>query len=207
MSGARALGGPPSLLSGQTSRRTSPDGGRGQAGNPGRVDVAGNGAEDGRGSGSVRRSSNTGGGNRTHTGLPPEDFKSSASAIPPRRPGLDLPSIVAGNCYVSFILTEGVGFEPTVGFHLLRFSRPSQSTTLAPLPIEATIPSDIGPRWSLCRAFTVRLLRPGYRRRRRSAHRPSRPARSRRSAANQLRRALPRGGFAAWRNRCAHEAR
>ncbi len=29
--------------------------------------------------------------------------------------------------------TEGVGFEPTVGLHLLRFSRPSQSTTLAPL--------------------------------------------------------------------------
>ena len=28
---------------------------------------------------------------------------------------------------------EGVGFEPTVGLHLLRFSRPSQSTTLAPL--------------------------------------------------------------------------
>jgi hypothetical protein len=30
---------------------------------------------------------------------------------------------------------EGVGFEPTVGLHLLRFSRPSQSTTLAPLRI------------------------------------------------------------------------
>ena len=29
---------------------------------------------------------------------------------------------------------EGVGFEPTVGLHLLRFSRPSQSATLAPLP-------------------------------------------------------------------------
>ncbi len=28
---------------------------------------------------------------------------------------------------------EGVGFEPTVGSHLLRFSRPSQSATLAPL--------------------------------------------------------------------------
>jgi len=28
---------------------------------------------------------------------------------------------------------EGVGFEPTVGFHLLRFSRPSQSAALAPL--------------------------------------------------------------------------
>jgi hypothetical protein len=32
---------------------------------------------------------------------------------------------------------EGVGFEPTVGLHLLRFSRPSQSTTLAPLRREA----------------------------------------------------------------------
>jgi hypothetical protein len=32
-----------------------------------------------------RRNLSTGGGNRTHTGLPPEDFKSSASAIPPRR--------------------------------------------------------------------------------------------------------------------------
>ena len=30
---------------------------------------------------------------------------------------------------------EGVGFEPTVGLHLLRFSRPSQSTTLAPLRV------------------------------------------------------------------------
>src|SRR4051812_11533597 len=29
---------------------------------------------------------------------------------------------------------EGVGFEPTVGFHRLRFSRPSHSATLAPLP-------------------------------------------------------------------------
>ncbi len=29
--------------------------------------------------------------------------------------------------------TEGVGFEPTVGLTLLRFSRPSQSATLAPL--------------------------------------------------------------------------
>ncbi len=35
---------------------------------------------------------------------------------------------------MSLELTEGVGFEPTVGLHLLRFSRPSQSTTLAPLP-------------------------------------------------------------------------
>ena len=32
----------------------------------------------------------TGGGNRTHTGLPPEDFKSSASAIPPRRHDSDV---------------------------------------------------------------------------------------------------------------------
>jgi hypothetical protein len=32
-----------------------------------------------------------------------------------------------------FSAAEGVGFEPTVGLHLLRFSRPSQSTTLAPL--------------------------------------------------------------------------
>jgi integrase/recombinase XerC len=53
--------------------------------------------------GSCRNHSvNTGGGNRTHTGLPPEDFKSSASAIPPRRLGFDLPSIVAGYCDVSF---------------------------------------------------------------------------------------------------------
>jgi hypothetical protein len=34
---------------------------------------------------------------------------------------------------------EGVGFEPTVGLHLLRFSRPSQSTTLAPLLLEAEL--------------------------------------------------------------------
>jgi hypothetical protein len=34
---------------------------------------------------------------------------------------------------------EGVGFEPTVGLHLLRFSRPSQSTTLAPLPWKAML--------------------------------------------------------------------
>ena len=31
-----------------------------------------------------------------------------------------------------------MGFEPTVGLHLLRFSRPSQSTTLAPLLLEAS---------------------------------------------------------------------
>ena len=40
VSGARAQGGPPSLLSGETSRRTRPDGGRGRAANPGRVDRA-----------------------------------------------------------------------------------------------------------------------------------------------------------------------
>ena len=34
---------------------------------------------------------------------------------------------------------EGVGFEPTVGLHLLRFSRPSQSTTLAPLLVVARL--------------------------------------------------------------------
>ena len=34
---------------------------------------------------------------------------------------------------------EGVGFEPTVGLHLLRFSRPSRSTTLAPLPRKAML--------------------------------------------------------------------
>ena len=33
---------------------------------------------------------------------------------------------------------EGVGFEPTVGLHLLRFSRPSQSATLAPLRVWRT---------------------------------------------------------------------
>ena len=53
VSGARALGGPPSLLPGETSRRTRPDGGRGRAANPRRVDVAGNGTEDRRGGGSV----------------------------------------------------------------------------------------------------------------------------------------------------------
>jgi hypothetical protein len=45
VSGAGALAGPPSLLSGETSRRTRPDEGRGRAANPGRVDVAENGAE------------------------------------------------------------------------------------------------------------------------------------------------------------------
>ena len=110
-----------------------------------------------------RRKSSTGGGNRTHTGLPPEDFKSSASAIPPRRQDSAFerrPSITSQRgatrrdlgveaaaeqgdrtlCRVSWHLdeTEGVGFEPTVGFHLLRFSRPSQSTTLAPLLLNRT---------------------------------------------------------------------
>ena len=35
--------------------------------------------------------------------------------------------------------TEGVGFEPTVGLHPLRFSRPSQSATLAPLPLRINL--------------------------------------------------------------------
>src|SRR5260370_10123232 len=34
-------------------------------------------------------------------------------------------------------LAERVGFEPTVRLHAQRFSRPSRSTTLAPLPRDA----------------------------------------------------------------------
>ena len=41
----------PGRYTGETSRRTRPDGGRGRAANPGHVDVAGNGADDGRGVG------------------------------------------------------------------------------------------------------------------------------------------------------------
>jgi hypothetical protein len=36
-------------------------------------------------------------------------------------------------------IAEGVGFEPTDSFHYQRFSRPSRSTTLAPLLSEATL--------------------------------------------------------------------
>src|SRR5690242_15968635 len=35
---------------------------------------------------------------------------------------------------VACLLAERVGFEPTVRLHAQRFSRPSRSTTLAPLP-------------------------------------------------------------------------
>ncbi len=42
-----------------------------------------------------------------------------------------------------FELTEQVRFEPMVGLHLLRFSRPSQSTTLAPLPRKAMLEAGI----------------------------------------------------------------
>jgi hypothetical protein len=115
-------------------------------------------------------SADTGGGNRTHTGLPPEDFKSSASAIPPRRQGslsskavdrqsksrqLDVilaskrhpsktrcPNVRGSWRGFSRKQTEGVGFEPTVGFHLLRFSRPSRSTTLAPLLLPSNVPDE-----------------------------------------------------------------
>ena len=41
----------PVFFSGETSRRTRPDGGRGRAANPGRVDMAGDRAEDGPGVG------------------------------------------------------------------------------------------------------------------------------------------------------------
>ena len=124
-----------------------------------------------------RRKSNTGGGNRTHTGLPPEDFKSSASAIPPRRQDSDskrtresssrdtrrdLGSEAArqgaehsAGCRDISTKTEGVGFEPTVGFHLLRFSRPSQSTTLAPLLLRRNLrPTEMHPASSRRRKLT-----------------------------------------------------
>ena len=42
---------PPSSLSDETNRRTRPDGDRGRATNPGRVDVDGDGEEDARGVG------------------------------------------------------------------------------------------------------------------------------------------------------------
>jgi hypothetical protein len=47
----RQSAGPPSSLSGETSRRIRPDGDRGRATNPGRVDMAGDGEEDTRGVG------------------------------------------------------------------------------------------------------------------------------------------------------------
>src|SRR5262249_18051493 len=45
---------------------------------------------------------------------------------------------------------EGVGFEPTDGLHHLRFSRPSQSTTLAPLPRKRRARQPIGKLGSEC---------------------------------------------------------
>jgi hypothetical protein len=43
------------------------------------------------------------------------------------------------------VQAEGVGFEPTEGLTLQRFSRPSQSTTLAPLRISIGLDAGRGP--------------------------------------------------------------
>jgi hypothetical protein len=103
---------------------------------------------------------------------------------------------------------EGVGFEPTVSLHLLRFSRPSQSTTLAPLRLDAKLKAATKSQGPLIPGvFTADRPRPGCRRRRRSARRRSRLGRSRRSAVNRPRRVLPRDESAVWRNTCAREAR
>jgi hypothetical protein len=166
----------------------------------------------------------------------PEDFKSSASAIPPRRQvrgpsrprdrrrqevrGSHLnrhsvsPSTGAGAFVrdpdfrgLRFWQAEGVGFEPTDGLHHLRFSRPSRSTTLAPLLLETTRDARTAFQTVYPWQVTVNRPRQECRRRRRSAHRPSQPERSRRWAANPPRRALLRAGSAAWRNTCARAAR
>ncbi len=52
-----------------------------------------------------------------------------------REPGSAWNRVPANRPYLA--LAEGVGFEPTVGLPPQRFSRPSQSSTLAPLRVTA----------------------------------------------------------------------
>src|SRR5436305_1215110 len=78
--------------------------------------------------------------------------------------GLFRPSRSSGESWVGQTMAERVGFEPTVRLHAQRFSRPSQSTTLAPLPRVALIccgPAPYSCRSPCKQAGNGALLKPG----------------------------------------------